>query len=84
MDDFGNAIEAFKLILQIKPDHPEARFWLGVVYDRTGNIEKAFKEYNLLKSINLELSEKLYNIIFLEWWDVLSLAPCDCETFAKR
>ncbi len=66
MDDFGNAIDACKLILQIKPDHPEARFWLGVVYDRTGNIEKAFKEYNLLKSIDLELSEKLYDIIFLE------------------
>ncbi|MBW2200603.1 MAG: tetratricopeptide repeat protein [Deltaproteobacteria bacterium] len=66
MDDFGNAIEAFKLILQIKPDHPEAHFWLGVVNDRIGNIEKAFEEYNLLKSIDLELSKKLYDIIFLE------------------
>jgi tetratricopeptide (TPR) repeat protein len=66
MEDFANATEACKLIIQTKPDHPEAHFWLGVVYDRTGNIEKAFEEYNLLKSIDLELSEKLYNIIFLE------------------
>jgi hypothetical protein len=39
---------------------------LGVVYDRTGNIEKAFEEYNRLKSLDPELAEKLYEIIFLE------------------
>jgi tetratricopeptide (TPR) repeat protein len=66
MDEFANAIEAFELITQIKPDNPEGHFWLGVVYDRTGNVEKAFAEYNLLRSIDLELSKKLYDIIFLE------------------
>jgi len=43
-----------------------AHFLLGVSYDSTGRISLAFKHHKILKALDKELAEKLYDIIFLE------------------
>ena len=63
---YSKAIDAFKTIIRLQPDHAQAHFWLGLSYDRIARISDAFAQYKLLKSIDKELAEKLYGIIFLQ------------------
>jgi tetratricopeptide (TPR) repeat protein len=66
MKHHNAAIEVYKKVLQINPNHKMAHFCLGVSYDSTSRISLAFKHYKILKTLDKELAEKLYNIIFLE------------------
>lgn len=66
MKHHNAAIEVYKKVLQINPNHKMAHFCLGISYDSTSRISLAFKHYKILKTLDKELAEKLYNIIFLE------------------
>lgn len=66
MEKYFKAIDAYKHAIRIKPEHSEAYFWLGVAYNRIANIGKAFEQYKILKSLDKELADKLYAIIFGE------------------
>lgn len=66
MKHHNAAIEVYKKVLKINPNHKMAHFCLGISYDSIGSISFAFKHYKILKTLDKELAEKLYNIIFLE------------------
>jgi tetratricopeptide (TPR) repeat protein len=57
------AIAQFKKALQIKPDDAEVRFNLGLAYLMVGDKVSALEEYKILKKINLDLADQLYQRI---------------------
>jgi tetratricopeptide (TPR) repeat protein len=61
-DDLGRyaeAIDAYKQAVRIKPDDDEAHCRLGAAYLAIGDKNSALAEYNILKSLNSELANKL-------------------------
>ncbi|MBI4834092.1 MAG: tetratricopeptide repeat protein [Planctomycetes bacterium] len=61
--DYPKAIESYKEAIRLKPDYIEAHNNLGIAYLLSGNRDKALAEYNILKSLNKELADKLYNLM---------------------
>ena len=63
LDRSVEAIEAFKQAIEFKPDLAEAHYNLGVAYLAIGDKNSAMAEYNILKSLNSQLTDKLLNQI---------------------
>jgi len=61
---WSEAIESFKQAIRVKPDFAEAHCNLGVAYIITGDKSSALDEYKILKEINQELANKLFNLIY--------------------
>jgi len=53
-----------KQAIRIKPDYAEAHCILGVTYLMTGDKGSALEEYKILKTVNAELANKLFNMIY--------------------
>jgi tetratricopeptide (TPR) repeat protein len=60
---YQDAIEAYKQAIKIKPDYAEAHYNLGTVYLTTGDKASAFEECKILKTLDAELANKLFNLI---------------------
>ena len=60
---YQDAIEAFKQAIRIKPDDADAHSNLGSAYFLTGDKGSALEEYKILKTLNAELANKLFNLI---------------------
>jgi len=58
------AIEAYKQAIRIKPDYAEAHVILGVIYLSLGDRSSALGEYKILKDIDTEQANKLFNMIY--------------------
>jgi len=58
------AREAYKQAIRIKPDYAEAHFGLGLVYLITGDKGSAFEQYKILKPLDTELANELFNLIY--------------------
>jgi tetratricopeptide (TPR) repeat protein len=58
-----DAIEAYKQAIRIKPDFVLAHYNLGVAYLVTGDKESALEEYKILKTLDTEQANKLFNLI---------------------
>ena len=59
------AIEAYKQAIRIKPDHVSSHFNLGLIYCLlTGDKGSALEEYKILKNLDAELANKLFNLIY--------------------
>jgi tetratricopeptide (TPR) repeat protein len=63
LDRHQEAIEAFKQAIRIKPDLAYAHYFLGISYFATGNNGSALEEYKILKTLDAELANKLFNLI---------------------
>jgi len=61
---YQDAIEAYKQAIRIKPDYAEAHNNLGVTYLQTGDKGLALEEYKILKTLDAELANKLFNLIY--------------------
>ena len=61
---YTEAIEAYKQAIRIKPDYAEAHFGLGVVYLVVGDKGSALDEYKILKGLNSNLANELFNLIY--------------------
>ena len=59
-----DAIEAFKQAIKIKPDLAIAHCNLGIAYLMTGDKDSALEEYKILKTLDAELANKLFNLIY--------------------
>ncbi len=60
-----DAIEAYKQAIRIKPDHVSSHFNLGLTYCLiTGDKGSALEEYKILKTLDTELANKLFNLIY--------------------
>jgi len=59
-----DAIEAFKQAIRIKPDYADAHNNLGMAYLVTGDKGSALEEYKILKTLDAERANKLFNKIY--------------------
>jgi tetratricopeptide (TPR) repeat protein len=56
-------IEAFKQATRLKPDFGMAYYNMGLAYLALGDHEAAMVQYNILKALDADLAEKLFNLI---------------------
>ena len=56
-------IEACKQAIRIDPDDAVAHYYLGLGYIFLNNKDSALKQYKILKSLDSEMANELYNII---------------------
>ena len=59
-----DSIEAFRQAIRLKPDFGKAYFNLGKTFLTQGNRDAAVEQYTLLQSVDEDLAEKLYNLIY--------------------
>jgi Flp pilus assembly protein TadD len=60
---YQDAIEAYKRAIRIKPDFAMAHYALGVAYSVTGDKNSALEEYKILKTLDAEQANKLFDLI---------------------
>jgi len=58
------AVEAFKQALRIKPDYAKAHYYLGISYFILKDIDSALNEYKILKDLDIEKANELFNLIY--------------------
>jgi tetratricopeptide (TPR) repeat protein len=61
---YSEAIEACKQAIRIMPDYAEAYYNLGLVYLWANDKESALETYKTLKTLDTELANKLFNLIY--------------------
>jgi tetratricopeptide (TPR) repeat protein len=57
------ATESCKHAIQIRPDYAGAHYNLGLVYLHVGDKDSALEEYKILKTLDVEKANKLFNLI---------------------
>jgi tetratricopeptide (TPR) repeat protein len=57
------AVESYKQAIRIKPDFTMAHYALGITYLATGDKEAALEEYKILKTLDAEQANKLFDLI---------------------
>ena len=57
------AVEAFEHAARLKPNNPFTHSKLGYAYLAWGKVERAREQYQVLKSLNSELADELYDAI---------------------
>lgn len=60
---YQESINSFKQAVRIKPDFADAHFNLGVTYLITGDKALAVQEYEILKTLDNQKADQLYNLI---------------------
>jgi tetratricopeptide (TPR) repeat protein len=61
---YQEAIGAFKQAIRIKPDYAEAHYNLGGAYIFMNDKDSAVEVYNILKDLDEELANKLFNAMY--------------------
>jgi Tfp pilus assembly protein PilF len=64
MNKYGQAIVVLKHLVEIDPSNALAHFYLGVSYEALRSMSLAWEEYKILKTLDKDLADKLYHIIF--------------------
>lgn len=63
-EDYEKDIQRLQEAIRIKPDFAEAHCSLGVAYYGVGDRGSAMDEYKILKDLNKDLANKLFNLIY--------------------
>jgi tetratricopeptide (TPR) repeat protein len=61
---FEEAISSYKQAIRLKPSLAEAHLNLGMSYLKLGDKGSAIEEYKILRGVNQELANKLFNLIY--------------------
>lgn len=61
---YKEAIEAYKQAIRIKPDYARAHYGLGFVYLVVGDRGSALNQYKILKELDTNLANELFNMIY--------------------
>jgi tetratricopeptide (TPR) repeat protein len=61
---YKEALEAFKQSIRIKPDDVEAHYRIGIIYLILNDRVSALDEYKILKHLEPEMANKLFNMIY--------------------
>lgn len=61
---YEEEIEAYKQAIRIKPDYAVAHYNLGVSYLASGDRGMALEEYKILKDLDPQRANKLFNLIY--------------------
>ncbi len=64
LDMYKEAIEAYKQAIRLKPDDADAHYFLGLAYDSLNDRGSALEQYKILKNLDSELANKLFNEIY--------------------
>lgn len=57
------AIDEYKQAIRINPDYADAHFGLGLTYFELGDKGSALEEYKILKELDRNLANNLFNLI---------------------
>jgi tetratricopeptide (TPR) repeat protein len=60
---YEESIKSYQQAIRIDPAYAEAHFQLGVTYLNSGDMKSAKEEYNTLKNLDQELTDKLSELI---------------------
>jgi tetratricopeptide (TPR) repeat protein len=61
---YEKAVDSYKRALQLKPLIPEGHLNLGMTYLRMGDRGSAIEEYKVLKDLDREMADRLFNLIY--------------------
>jgi cytochrome c-type biogenesis protein CcmH/NrfG len=61
---YSMAVETLKKAVDIDPKNIASRFNLGIAYYLNGNFTAAFDQYQILKEMDKEQSDRLMEVIF--------------------
>ena len=61
---YEDARESYIKAIRIDPDYAEAHFSLGVAYFMIKDINSALNEYKILKELDIDLANKLFDFIY--------------------
>ena len=61
---YHEGIEACKQAIRIKPDYAKAHYNMGITYLLLGDRGGALDEYKILKNLDRDLANKLFNLIY--------------------
>jgi tetratricopeptide (TPR) repeat protein len=61
---YQDEIEVYKQAIRIKPDYAIAHYLLGLTYLSVGDKGSALEEYKILKTLDVEQANKLFNWIY--------------------
>ncbi len=64
LKDYKKAVESYKQAILIQPDHTHAHYGLGLIYFAQGYKNAALCEYKILKDLDKNISEDLFNMIY--------------------
>ena len=64
LDRWQDAVESYKQAIKIKPDDSEAHYNLGFAYLRVSDKDSTLKEYKILKNLDTEKANKLFDLIY--------------------
>lgn len=64
LKDYKKAVESYKQAILIQPGHTYAHYGLGLIYLAQGYKNAALDEYKILKDIDKNISEDLFNMIY--------------------
>ncbi len=64
LDRYQDAVEAYKQAIRVQPESAEAHYALGATYLILGDKGSAVEEYKILKDLDKEKANKLFNFIY--------------------
>ena len=64
MGQYENAMGAYKQAIRLKPDSVEAHLDLGMAYLKVGDKGSALEEFKILKELDQESANHLFNLIY--------------------
>ena len=64
MGRFEEAIASYKEAIKMKPNLAEAHLNLGMTHLKLGDRGSALEEYKILKDLDKEMANKLFNLIY--------------------
>ena len=64
LKDYEEAIESFKQVIRIQPDYTFAHYSLGMIYLVQGDKNAALDEYKILKDLDQEIADRLFDMIY--------------------
>jgi tetratricopeptide (TPR) repeat protein len=64
LGDYERAVESYRQALRIKPKLPKAYLNLGMTYLRMGNRGAALDQYKVLREVNKETAQQLFDLIY--------------------
>lgn len=64
LGNYTKAIEAFKQAIRIDPDATDAHGGLGLTYHLIGDNNSALNEYKILKELDIDEANKLFDMIY--------------------